>query len=87
MDAVADLGAEDVVDQPMLGEPGKAREGLRRDDGIEVVTITRDTGHGARDPGLDAGLEFIWRGRHVYKATEVPPLYFVKHDHSHRQRR
>jgi hypothetical protein len=31
-----------------------------------VMTITRDTGHGARDPALDAGFEFLRRGGHDY---------------------
>jgi hypothetical protein len=31
-----------------------------------VMTITRDTGHGARDAAFDAGLEFLRRGGHDY---------------------
>lgn len=78
MDAAAELRPEHVVDQPVLGKPGKAGEGLRGDDGVEVVTVACDTGHGARDPGLDAGLELLWGRGHMYKATEPSPLYFLK---------
>jgi hypothetical protein len=53
MDAVADLGSEHVIDEPVLSQPRQARKGRRGHHGVEVMTITRNTGHGTRDPGLD----------------------------------
>ena len=83
MDAVPDLITEHVVDESVLGEPGQAGKGPGGHDGVEVVAITRDVGHGARDAGLDAGLELVWCSWHLIKATEAPALHFLKHDHSH----
>jgi hypothetical protein len=53
MDAVADLGSEHVINEPVLSQPRQARKGRRGHHGVEVLTITRNTGHGTRDPGLD----------------------------------
>ena len=52
MDAVADLGAEHVVDEPVLGDPAQAPN-APRDDRVEVVAVAGDFGAGAGDPGLD----------------------------------
>jgi hypothetical protein len=53
MDAVAQLGAENVVDQAVLGDSGHALKGGSRDDRVEVVTVAGDLGDGAGNPGLD----------------------------------
>ena len=59
MDAVADLGAEHVVDKLVLGDAAEARERGRADDRLEVVAVADDVGAGAGDPGLDPVLQLV----------------------------
>ena len=65
MDAVAELGAEHVVDEPVLGQPRHAPKRWRSDDGVEVMTIAADNGHGPGNPGLDARFQLLWSCRHA----------------------
>ena len=53
MNAVAQLGAEDVVHEPVLSQPGQAPKRGRADDRVEVMTIAAYAGDGAGNPGLD----------------------------------
>ena len=59
MDAVAELGAEDVVNKLVLGDPGQAGKRGSCDHRLEVVTVAGDVGAGTGDTGLDAILELI----------------------------
>ncbi|MEA2157716.1 MAG: hypothetical protein QOD66_96 [Solirubrobacteraceae bacterium] len=59
MDPVADLGAEHVVDQPVLGNPAEALKRGRRYDGVEVMAVSGNLGLGAGDAGLDPVLELL----------------------------
>ncbi len=54
MDSVAELGAEYVIDEPMLGEPGYAREGRCDDNRVEMMTVAGHVRDGTGDPGLDS---------------------------------
>ncbi len=77
MNTVADLGAEHVVDEPVLGasvEPGERRRTHNR---VEVVTIAGNLSHRLRDARLDPFLELLRCSGHVTKRSD-PPLYFVK---------
>ena len=60
MDAVAQLGAEHVVDEPVLGDPRQAVERGRGDDRVEVVAVAADLGPRAGNPGLDPLLQLFW---------------------------
>ena len=53
MDAVAELGAEDVVDEPMLGNSWHAAEGGCGDDRVEVMPVAGHARLSAGDSGLD----------------------------------
>lgn len=53
MDAIAQLRAENVVDQAVLGDSGHALKCGSRDDCVEVVTVAGDLRDGAGNPGLD----------------------------------
>ena len=64
MDAVAKLGAEDVVDETVLGDTAQALKGRSGHYGIEMVTISADLRTGPRDRRLDALLELVWTHRH-----------------------
>ncbi len=72
MDAVAHLGAENVVDEAVLGDARQAGERGSRDDRVEVVAVTRDLGSSARNPRLDPLLQLLRRSRHNLKPS-VPP--------------
>ena len=54
MDTVAELGAENVVDETVCRDPAQARERGRADDRFEVMTIPGHRRDRARNPGLDA---------------------------------
>jgi iron-sulfur cluster assembly protein len=69
VDAVAHLGAEDVVDHAVLGETGLAREGGGHDPRLEVPTVARHLGARVRDARLDPVLQ-LFRGDH--EATILP---------------
>jgi hypothetical protein len=65
VDRAADLRAEDVVDQLVLGDAREAGELGRDDGGAEVVPAARPVlhlGRGARQGGLDARLDLVRRG-------------------------
>lgn len=62
MNPAAQLIAEDLVHEAVLGDPGKAVECRREDDGIEVVPVPSNVRRGPRDSGLDAGLQLFGRG-------------------------
>jgi iron-sulfur cluster assembly protein len=53
VDAVADLGSEDVVDESVLGETGEAREGGGLDPRLEVPAVAGDLRAGAGYAGFD----------------------------------
>ena len=53
MNAIAQLGTEDVVHEPVLSEPGQAPKCGRADDRVEVMTVAAHGGDGAGNPGLD----------------------------------
>ncbi len=64
MDAVAKLGAEDVVDETVLGDAAQSFEGRSGHHGVEMVTISRDVRAGPGNCCLDALLELVWTHRH-----------------------
>jgi hypothetical protein len=78
VDPVADLGPEHVVDEPVLGDPGKVTERRSGYDGVEMVTVPGDLGAGTRDPGFNALLELLGSCRHSLKGSGMPWLYFLK---------
>ena len=59
MDAVADLGTEHVLDEPVLGDPIQARERGRAHHRVEVVTVAGDLSHRPGDARLDPVLELL----------------------------
>jgi iron-sulfur cluster assembly accessory protein len=66
VDRTADLGSEDIVDEPVLLDPRQSVEAVRHDLGAEVVPAAcqiLDLGAGAWERRLDAVLELL-RGRH-----------------------
>ena len=65
MDAVAQLVAEHVVHEPMLGEPRHALERGSGDDRVEMMSVAGDGRDGAGDTGFDPGFELVWSGGHV----------------------
>jgi len=60
MNTVTELGAEHVVDEPVLGDPRHTCKRGRAHDRVEVMAVAGDAGDGARDAGLDPGLQFLW---------------------------
>ncbi len=69
MDAVAKLGAEHVVDEPMLGDAAQATERRRRYNRLKVVAVPGHLGVRARDSGLDPLLKLVRRDAHEYKRS------------------
>ncbi len=69
MDAVADLGAEDVVDQLVLIEPGEAGERGGDDARLEVPSVAVHVGPRLGYPRLDALLQLVGRD---HGATILP---------------
>ena len=63
MDAVAELGAEDGVDELMLLDAALSRECGGHDLGAEVLSVTGDLGARVGQTGLDAILDLV-RGDH-----------------------
>ncbi len=61
MDPVAELGAEDVVDELVLGDAAEAGEGRTLHDRLEVVPVPADRRTSAGNSGLDPALELVWR--------------------------
>jgi iron-sulfur cluster assembly protein len=59
VDAVADLGAEHVVDQSMLGQAREAGKGRGLDTGLEVAPVPRDLRARAGYSGLDPLLQLV----------------------------
>ena len=59
MDAVAELGAKDVVDKLVLVDPAEAGEGWAFHDRLEVMPVAADCGACAGDRGLDPDLELV----------------------------
>ena len=64
MYAVANLRAEDVVDEPVLRDPAEAIERGRRYDGAEVMTVARDRRSGTRNRRFDPVLQLFGGRRH-----------------------
>ena len=64
MDAVADLLAEHVVHEPVLGDPAKALKRLGSYHGVEVVAVAGDRRAGARNRGLNAMPKLFGGRRH-----------------------
>ena len=65
MDAVAELGAEDVVDQTVLGDPAQPAEGGAADHGVEMVPVAGDLGDGPPGSSLDPVLQLLWSRGHA----------------------
>ena len=59
MDAVAELGAEHVVNKLVLGDAAEAGERRALHKRLEVVAVATDIGASARNRGLDAILQLI----------------------------
>ncbi len=59
MDSVANLGPEDVVYEPVLGDPAEAVERGGRHHGIEVLPVAGDLCAGTRNSGFDTLLELL----------------------------
>jgi hypothetical protein len=53
VDSIAELVAEHVINESVLGDPRHALECGRGHDRIEMVTVARYIGDGAGNPGLD----------------------------------
>ena len=62
MDAAPELISKNVVDEPVLGDPAEPTERRRNHHRVKMVTVSGNRGLGARDPGLDASLQFLGRG-------------------------
>jgi hypothetical protein len=76
MNGTADLVAEDVVDESVLGDPGETVEPGGTHVDLEVIAAAIevvDLGGGTRDRSLDALLEFVG-GRHPSKGSEGATL-------------
>ena len=72
MDPVTDLGAEHVVDQPVLGNSAEALKGRCRDDGVEVMAVPGNLGLGAGNAGFDPFLELIRGSGHRLSVASAP---------------
>ena len=75
MDTVAQLGAEHVVDEPMLGQAPEAMEGLGGHDRVKVVPVAGDARGGSWDPRLDPFFKLFRRCGHALKGSETAALY------------
>ena len=60
MDAVAELGAEHVVNKLVLGDAAEAGESRAFNDRVEVGPVTADGGAGAGNRCLDTILQLFW---------------------------
>ena len=78
MDPVPHLGAEDVVDEPVLGDPAEALERGGSDDGVEVMAVAVDFGSGTWNAGFDPFFQLLGSCRHVPKSSEPLSLYSMK---------
>ncbi len=67
MDPIPHLGAEHVVDEPVLGDPAEALERGRGDDGIEMVAVAVDFGSGSGNAGFDPFLQLLGSCNHARK--------------------
>ncbi len=65
MDTIAQLIAEHVIHEPVLGESWHALERRRGDDRVEMMSVAGDGRDGAGDAGFDPGFELVWSGGHV----------------------
>ncbi len=65
MDPVSHLGAEDVVDEPVLGYPAEALERGRSHHGIEMLAVAVDFRSSPRDAGLDTLLQLLGSCKHA----------------------
>jgi len=54
VDPAPELSTEDVVDEPMLGDPAQPPKLRRGDHSVEVVAVARDLCAGTRNRGFDA---------------------------------
>jgi iron-sulfur cluster assembly protein len=70
VDAVTELGSENVVDQAVLGEAAEAGERRRLDRRVEMVSVAADLGAGSGDPRLDPLLQLVWVNRHEEKRSD-----------------
>jgi len=62
--AVAELRAEHVVDQPVLGDTAEPAEPGSEDDGVEVAPVTGHLGAGTGNSCLYPLLELLRSDRH-----------------------
>jgi hypothetical protein len=80
VDAVAELRSQDIVDDPVLGDPAQASEGWRSDDGAEVPPVACHGGARVWDFSLDVGggCATPWlatdRGRGLYDRSDAVHL-------------
>ena len=65
VDAAAQLVAEYVVYEPVLGDPAEALECGRGHDRIEVVPVAVHLGPGTGNSGLDPVFQLLWSRRHT----------------------
>ena len=84
VDAVAELVAEHVIHEPVLGDPAEALERGRRDDRVEVVPVAGDLGAGAGIPASIRCFSSSGVRRHSLRVAAWPSLYWLKHDHTDR---
>ena len=59
VDAVAQLGAEHAVHEPVLGDSVKSNERGCRYNRVEVMPVAADLGAGAGDAGFDALFQLL----------------------------
>jgi len=53
VDPIAHLGAENVIDEPVLRDPAEAVERSGGNDRVEVMAVAGDLGASSGNPGLD----------------------------------
>jgi hypothetical protein len=75
VDPITHLGAEHVVNEPVLSDPAQTRERARGDDRVEVVPVAGDLGTGPRNPGLDPLFQLLGSCRHALKPSDLLSLY------------
>ncbi len=79
MDALAQFGAEHVIDEPVLGDPAEATERVSRNDSGEMVPVTGNLRVRAGNSGLDPRLQLVGSRAHNPKRSGLATsLYFMK---------
>ncbi len=76
MDPVAELSAEYVVDELVLGDPREAGEGRPLDHGLEMGAVAADCGTGSWNTRFDAVPQLVRGNWHIRSvASERTKLY------------